>query len=160
MEDYLDLILYQWQERFREVGQNKRHFAAILWAHGLEKLDTCEQSLLRTARQALGRRVVVAEPKEELEDFYERVVSAVRSPVTRSLPRDIRILAYGEKSTDCVQRYSLDLVRYLEEKRGLFQRPVSCKLSLIPELCADISEGKAEAYQQLLHSKQRLEKEK
>ena len=65
----------------------------------------------------------------------------------RQLPSRINLLAYGEKSTDCVWSYSEDLANYLEDQ------DVECNISILQQLCVDISDGKAEAYKQFLETK-------
>ena len=145
--DYLDLTLYQWQERFREASEQD-YLVVLLWAHGMKTHDGHEAKLLKRGKELLGRRFIVSKHHEDLGHFYSRIARSTASFWTRQLPSRINLFAYGEKSTDCVWSYSEDLADYLED------RGVECNISILQQLCVDINDGKAEAYKRFLETKQ------
>ncbi|MBI2665364.1 hypothetical protein HYX12_01950 [Candidatus Woesearchaeota archaeon] len=142
-KDYLDLTLYQWQKRFKEASE-KNHLVALVRGHGRDIHIRHEGKLLKTGKELLGRRFIVHDHGEEWNQFYSRIAKPMRSFWRRRLPQKVNIFAYGEKSTDCVLLYSGDLINYLED------RGVDCEISILQELCSDVSDGKAEAYKRFL----------
>lgn len=152
LQCYVELLVFQWGERIREVSKKTTTAAVLLKCYSNDSCEL-ERELIAIGKSGLGNRFKVLDGTREVLDIcsvIENYLSSL-SPKRRK-PGEITTYAYGEISNHCVSHFSNQLNLHLSYSGWKSSREI------VWDLCGDLSDGKAEAYRRFLDSKQRSKK--